>query len=215
MDTFENKVTCLSDYVEKACSERCADSIFRGAEDAAQRLVPPLGRAPRWAHLAEADERAMHYRFRQEGMPWVADAAKLSLGDWAALAHEHRLPGRLLAWTRWPLVALWYACQGSPKVAGVVYVHPIGGLEEAKPADPLGGTQVSLLVPSTPPAGTAPRTVYTVHPDPRTEWAPTPLIVLHVSGLLKRHMRRDLERLGLDDAVISPGLTGVARALAR
>lgn len=215
MDPFENKVTCLSDYVEKACAERCANSIFRGVEDMAHRLLPPLGRTPRGSLVKEEEERAMLERFRQKGMPYVAEGARLSPGDWAALAYEHRLPGRLLAWTHLPLVALWHACQGSIKVAGVVYVHPVGRLAEAKPADPLGGSRVSLLVPGCPLAGVAPGTVYTLHPNPRKEWAPRSLLALHVSGLLKRHLRRDLERLGIDDAVVNPGLTGVARALLR
>ncbi len=215
MDPFKNKVTSLGDYVAKVCAPRCRDSIFRGVEDAAHPLIPPLGRAWRWSLLKEGEERAMLDTFEKRGLPYVPAGARLGPGDWAALAYEHRLPGRLLAWTRLPLVALWHACQGPIKVAGVVYVQPVGRLAEAKPADPLGGKRVSLLVPGNLPVGAAPGTVYTCHPNPRKEWAPRSLIALRVSGVMKRHLRRDLERLGVDDAFVNPGLTGVARTLSR
>ena len=116
----------MSDYIDTVTSELAVGRIFRGVSDIAEHeLVPPIGRKNRWTRLPlnqlVTTERALLKRFKQEGAAYVTNP--LSEWEWIVVARHHGLPGRLLDWSRNPLVALYFAVQDKSTVAGAVYAE--------------------------------------------------------------------------------------------
>ena len=208
-------VTCFDHLIEETTSHRVGGRIFRGVSDLdAHKLVPPIGRKPRWSGLPlnklASSERGMLKRFKQEGAPYAS--SQLSDWEWMVLARHHELPGRLLDWSKNPLVALYFAVQGGNKKAGAVYAEKFTRtLQIAKETDPFSVTKVSTLNPAhSHPRISAQASVLTIHPDPRMVYQSKSLLCLRVSGKLKRDFKQALRRLGIHPATIYPGLDGVA-----
>jgi len=208
-------VTCFDHFIEETTSHRVGGRIFRGVSDLdAHKLVPPIGRKPRWSGLPlnklASSERGMLKRFKQEGAPYAS--SQLSDWEWMVLARHHELPGRLLDWSKNPLVALYFAVQGGNEKAGAVYAEKFTRtLQIAKETDPFRVTKVSTLNPAhSHPRISAQASVLTIHPDPRMVYQSKSLLCLRVSGKLKRDFKQALCRLGIHPATIYPGLDGVA-----
>ena len=211
-------VTDLSHYIELTTSDKFDGRIYRGVSDfTSHKLIPPIGRSPRWSSLPlnkiTIAERSMLKRFKQEGAPFVA--GPLTDWEWVVLARHHGLPGRLLDWSRNPLVALYFAVQGHNAEPGAVYAEMFNRtILTAKVADPFTVEKVSKLIPiHAHPRISAQDSVLTVHPDPREVYASNSLLCLKVSGKLKLHTKHALRRIGIHPATIYPGLDGVTESI--
>jgi type I restriction enzyme M protein len=211
-------VVCFAHFVEVTTSDRVSGRIFRGVSDLdAHKLVPPIGRKPRWSGLRlnklASTERGMLKRFKQEGAPFVS--APLSDWEWIVLARHHELPGRLLDWSKNPLVALYFAVQRGNEREGAVYAENFTRtLQIAKETDPFSVTKVSRLNPiHSHPRISAQASVLTIHPVPRVAYESKSLLCLRVAGKLKRDFKQALRRLGIHPATMYPGLDGVAETI--
>jgi hypothetical protein len=212
------KITDFAHFAQLVTSSLFDGRVFRGASDIGKHdLTPPIGRSARCGKLPidslTAQERAMLKRFKQEGSPYVE--GHLTDWEWMILARHHGLPGRLLDWSRNPLVALYFAVQGGNGHAGVVYAERFyRSVQTTKVTDPFGITRVSKVIPTHTHARiSAQASVLTIHPDPRSTYTSKSLIGLQVSGKLKIEFRESLRRLGIHPATLFPGLDGVAASI--
>ena len=84
-------------------------------------LLPNIARDSECLLQVEAE---MFDAFRREAVGIIGNTPD-NLWDWIALAQHHRLPTRLLDWTKNPLAGLWFAVRQStkdPRCPGVVWV---------------------------------------------------------------------------------------------
>jgi type I restriction enzyme M protein len=154
-------------------------------------------------------------RFKLEGALF-APSLTPSLWDWMVLARHHGLPGRLLDWSRNPLVALYFAAQGKNHKDGAVYAEHFSiPVPTDKLRDPFRVNKVSKLIPGYLHDRIRPQAlVFTIHPDPRLAYESRNMICLVVPGKLKYDIKETLHRLGVHPASIYPGLNGVAQNIA-
>ena len=205
-------------YAELVTSDLFDRHIFRGVSDGKlHHLLTPIGRSPRWSGLSTkkltAAERAMLKRFKQEGAPFVSQP--MTDWDWMVLARHHGLPGRLLDWSKNPLVALFFAVQGGNNTEGAVYADSFSRtIQTTKAADPFKVTEVSKLLSVHSHARiSAQASVLTVHPDPREAYSSRTMVCLRISGKLKVNLKQALRRLGIHPATIYQDLEGVAQGI--
>lgn len=101
--------------------------IYRGHEDHKYELVP---RIFRWKKLSESHQVSMYSRlefnilsdFISEACRFIKDVHVDDITAWLEIAQHFGVPTRLLDFTENPLVALYFACIGSPEKDACVWV---------------------------------------------------------------------------------------------
>jgi hypothetical protein len=213
------KISSVSHLIELTATDAYNRRIYRGVCDIeSHKLIAPIGRSSRWSKLTlnkiAVRERAMLKRFKLEGAMFAPSST--SIWDWMVLARHHGLPSRLLDWSRNPLVALYFATQGTNDKDGAVYAEQFSiTIRVDKVFDPFKITKVSKLIPSHIHERIKPQaSVLTIHPDPRLAYESKTMICLVVPAKLKHEIKKTLGRLGVHPASIFPGLDGVAQNIA-
>jgi len=206
-----------------------ADWIFRGVHNERFTLQPSLGRARHLASrappvTAQVEERALRH-FQNQVRPHVG----LNLVDsieWMVLAQHHGMPTRLLDWTTSVLVAAYFAVttmEGSPDpVTGVLtadngLITAVKRPPEIREQDrrrPTDIDAVRLIIPPHVSERVARQCgLLTIHPDPAQAWEPTEALRFVIPGDRKLLWKHELDRLGINEASLMPGIDGVARYL--
>lgn len=205
--------------------------IFRGVSNRDYGLVPTVGRVRQGLdkeEISRGEEKALLRSFRDKVRPHVEITIENDL-EWLALGQHHGLPTRLLDWTRSALVAAYFAAnKGKTQIRfengektrnpidGAIYAvkrpSKVSRLDRENPFDidkvkliepPLISERVSRQV-----------SVLSIHSTPTIPWGPSGLITYIIPMGHKFQMKRDLDRLGINEASLFPGIDAVARHLA-
>lgn len=117
-----DSISTLADFVTLVTSLD-ESVIFRGQTKWDEwPLVSSVGRNGDTSRCLGREEQILE-EFKRESIPYI-QSAPASDWQWLALAQHHRLPTRLLDWTKNPLAALWFAVK-DPAIRphpGVVWV---------------------------------------------------------------------------------------------
>lgn len=154
--------------------------IFRGVRDSSYELTPAIGR-PGVRKAFDDNGSAIPAGYSRDGERWIFDefcrrARPLleiepqNRWEWLALAQHHRVPTRLLDWTRSPLVAAYFAVElaGSRACNTAIFATKRPSSPNAEWSDPvaLGGLVLYYEPPHIARRITAQQGVFTLHPEP-------------------------------------------------
>ncbi len=229
---MEISVSTLSEFV--AATERFDPdaSYFRGVPDERFELIPSVGRYLR--HFTEGKvgrehllrtERALLDSFKREGVAHLSFPPD-SDWEWLALGQHHGLPTRLLDWTTFPFVALFFALevldadlQHWRSADALVYVWKAGDVRRifgarATREDPLLIDRVvAYLPPKRDRRVGAQSAIFSVHPEP---WIPiddTLVDRIRIPSDARLFMAESLLHAGFGPMTMFPDLGGVCRHL--
>ena len=105
--------------------------LYRGLSDSEYKLIPSVYRKDivcsenhtieNEKFLSRGSEKAILQNFIQEGSPYL-NMPSTELLMWAEYAQHYGTPTRFLDWTVNPLVAMFFACNGSNKKDAIVWI---------------------------------------------------------------------------------------------
>jgi hypothetical protein len=207
-------------------------AIFRGQSDEAWHLVPSvfrplrelLTRASRQAaSVGEAEEyskteQKMLEQFKRASIPYLSRVPPHEDNwQWLALARHYGLPTRLLDWTEYAAVAVFFAVEildnyGKNSAVWVAQVPP----EYPRDKDPFGIDQIYLYrPPHIATRITVQRSCFTVHPKNYLTYDYIwPVLEKWVIPSRSRgSFRDDLKKLGVTKSVLFPEPDAIAREI--
>jgi len=213
------KITSIKDLHNYVFDrERGFNLIFRGVRDSEKHtLVPSLGRrelAPHGDQSLSRTERRMFNLFREAALPYLSFTPRNDW-EWLAVAQHHGLPTRLLDWTTNPLVALYFAVEKEHDGDSAIYVYT--GTETVDTDELPDPFEIDKVLRYRPPHIT-PRIVsqsglFTVHNEPTKVFESSKIEKLIVEGTMRREIKAQLYKYGVNRKTMFPGLDGLAADL--
>ena len=118
------KVNNFTEFHEVIDEYDARTVIYRGTKSVNYPLLPKVGRVtpPDSVGSREKNESEILRLFKERAFQYL-NFTPASDWDWLALGQQYGLPTRLLDWTDNPLVACFFAVDGSTQDDSVIYAY--------------------------------------------------------------------------------------------
>lgn len=185
--------------------------IFRGCKNIEFPLTPSIGRLAVHGAYHEEGEKRLFNAFKKRAMALKPDFGE-SNWFWLAFAQHNGVPTRLLDWTTSPLVGLFFALAPEEESDRAVYCLQYSEyINEVSEPDPFECRNEGRF---TPPLFIerirSQRAVFTIHPQPTTEFLHGRIEVLKIPRASVEKMRKQLFKYGIDYWSVYPDAEGLA-----
>lgn len=219
-------VRSVAQLVELVSQQRPGRWLYRGQSNACWNVQCAIDReiyrARRGSLLRASYEQCLLNEFKRRAVPFLTHTPR-SEWEWLGLAQHHGLPTRLLDWSTNPLVALFFAVQandGSRDASIVRYLHNGPAVDVSEQSNPFEIERIVLYEPPhISPRMVVQSAVFTAEPGERFQQnnVAAPGDEIHVDGIAAdsiERIRGDLEKLGIAQSTVFPGLDGISSELA-
>ena len=222
------KIESLTDFI-RFVEDECDDDfvLFRGQPEDLP-LLPRIARLRLTGDLLKT-EQEMFSAFKREAVTFISQMPDNDW-DWLSIAQHHRLPTRLLDWTKNPLAPLWFAVEQPSRVKAreaVVWIfspQQSGIIYDVTRESPFAGGRTRVFVPRhLTPRIRAQVAAFAIHkyvkkigtfvPLERNRQQKRFLRKLLIPPEQFSEMRYQLDRCGVNASSLFPDIDGLSRYL--
>jgi hypothetical protein len=195
--------------------------LYRGVTKSSYLLIPSVARDIQPNVDLTNYEIEFLKRFREQATSHI-DTSQKTEWDLLMLAQHHGMQTRLLDWTENPFVALYFACEKDFSDDGKVYrLDNMEHLDTAKFKNPFDIPRSFIIrAPHISPRIAAQSAYFTVSKTPKLplEEDPNFLELVNYHRIIIPHNEKEsilyeLNRYGINHAVLFPGLDGLSKKL--
>lgn len=187
--------------------------IYRGTKSVNFPLIPKLGRVipPSAVGSREKNEQEILRLFKQRAFQYL-DFTPASDWDWLALGQQYGLPTRLLDWTDNPLVAGFFAVDGTSDDDSAIYAYRNDSyISVDEHPDPFKYREVGKFIPRhITPRITTQGGLFTVHPNPYERFESKDMDKIIIPNAIRSELKETLNKYGVNRFALFPGLDGLA-----
>jgi hypothetical protein len=187
--------------------------MYRGIKSANYPLIPKVGRVvpPDSIGSREKNEMEILRLFKERAFQYL-DFTPSSDWDWLAIGQQYGLPTRLLDWTDNPLVACFFAVDGSSDEDSVIYAYRNESyISVDEHPDPFKYKEVGKFIPRHfTPRITTQGGLFTVHPNPYERFESEDMDKIIIPNSIRSELKKNLNKYGVSRFSLFPGLDGLA-----
>jgi hypothetical protein len=209
----EIKINNFTEFHEIIGEYDARTVIYRGIKSVNFPLIPKVGRVipPDSVGPREKNEQIILRLFKERAFQYL-DFTPSSDWDWLALGQQHGLPTRLLDWTDNPLVACFFAVDGTSEDDSVIYAYQNESyISVDEHPNPFKYKEVGKFIPRhltrriTTQGG-----LFTVHPNPYERFESQDMDKILIPNSIRTHLKKTLNKYGVNKFSLFPGLDGLA-----
>lgn len=212
----EVKANNFSELLKQLEKEKEGQNIvFRGHSDIKYELKTSLGRCePINSKTTQQLEKRILKLFKESSLPYLEYRPSNEL-EWLAVAQHFGLPTRLLDWSYNPLVATYFAVESNPDKDSALYM--LAGCSTIQDPEKFKLSSQDKIQKYRPPYISSriqnQSGLFTVHNNPEEVFIHDKLKKVIIPKEVKRQVKKQLFKFGINQRMIYPGLEGVAKDL--